>query len=97
MFGLGFGSLLLFLSLWDSTSESLEEPCLQRHAFQGKIMAADVVNIFVIMVIGVIIADMLMPGHAAGTKALFNGISSIWQTSVNAMLGQPTKPPVQVV
>lgn len=44
------------------------------------------VNLLVIVAIGVILADLI--AHADGTKALFNGLSSIWTTSVNGMLGQ---------
>lgn len=48
-------------------------------------MAGQVVNLFVLVAIGVIIADML--ARSDGTKALFNGISGLWKTSVQGMLG----------
>ena len=42
----------------------------------------------VIILFGVIIADLVT--HAEGTKNLFNGMGSIWQASINGMLGQPS-------
>lgn len=45
-------------------------------------------NLFVIMAVGVILADMM--AHADGTKALFGGVSSLWQVGVNGMLGKGT-------
>jgi hypothetical protein len=47
---------------------------------------SNVVNLFVIITVGVILADMI--GHIDGTNALFKGISDIWTTSVNGMLGK---------
>lgn len=44
-------------------------------------------NLIVIILAGVIIADLIAPGHIDGTKALFNGVSNLWATSVNGMLG----------
>ena len=51
----------------------------------------EVINLLVLIAVGVIIADMLVPTHFEGTKAIFNGFGSMWQTGVNALLGQPTK------
>lgn len=51
-------------------------------------MGGQVLNLFVIMAVGVIVADMI--AHAAGTNAFFGGMGSLWQTGVNGMLGQPT-------
>lgn len=66
-------------------------------------MGAQVINLFVIIAVGVIVADMV--AHWQGTQALFNGIASIWSISVNGMLGNTPPPtagtgtskPVQVV
>jgi len=43
-------------------------------------------NLFVLMAIGVIIADLV--AHSAGTAALFSGTSNLWQIGVNGMLGK---------
>jgi len=51
-------------------------------------MVGHVVNIFVIIAVGVIIADMV--ANAAGTNALFQGMGGIWKVGVNGMLGKPT-------
>jgi purine-cytosine permease-like protein len=51
-------------------------------------MVGHVVNIFVIMAVGIILADMV--ANANGTSALFNGMGGIWKTGVNGMLGKPT-------
>lgn len=45
-------------------------------------------NLFVLIVIGVILADMIK--NAAGTNALLGTTAGIWQTGVNGMLGQTT-------
>jgi hypothetical protein len=49
-------------------------------------MGAKVINLFVIVAAGVILADMI--ANAKGTTALFNGLGGIWKTSVNGMLGK---------
>lgn len=49
-------------------------------------MAGHVINLFVIMAAGVIIADMV--ANAAGTKALFDGFGNLWKIGVNGMLGK---------
>lgn len=51
-------------------------------------MVGHVLNIFVIMAVGIIIADMV--ANAAGTTALFNGMGGIWKSGVNGMLGKPS-------
>lgn len=52
-------------------------------------MGAKVVNLFVIVAAGVMLADMI--ANPDGTKAFFNGIGGIWKVSVNGMLGKPSK------
>lgn len=37
---------------------------------------------------GVIVAGLIMPKNVPGTKALINGLTGLWQTSVNGLLGQ---------
>lgn len=51
-------------------------------------MGGQVVNLLVIVAVGVILADMI--AHASGTNALFKGVSGMWTTSVNGMLGKPS-------
>lgn len=45
-----------------------------------------IVNLLVIVAIGVILADMIK--NVSGTNSLFSGISGMWKTSVNGMLGK---------
>lgn len=52
-------------------------------------MGAKVVNLFVIIAVGVMLADLI--ANPAGTKAFFNGIGGIWKVSINGMLGKPSK------
>jgi hypothetical protein len=52
-------------------------------------MGGQVINLFVIMAVGVIIADLV--AHSDGTGKLFGGIASLWQIGVNGMLGNTTK------
>jgi hypothetical protein len=49
-------------------------------------MGQKIVNVFVIVAVGVMLADMV--GNANGTSALFNGLGGLWKTSVNGMLGK---------
>jgi len=49
-------------------------------------MGAKIINLFVIIAAGVMLADMI--ANASGTSAFFNGIGGIWKTSVNGMLGK---------
>lgn len=51
-------------------------------------MAGQVMNLFVIMAIGVILADLV--ANANGTNALFGGTASLWKIGVNGMLGKPS-------
>lgn len=57
-------------------------------------MAGHVMNLFVIMAVGVIIADLVI--HQPGTKTLFSGLGNLWSVGVNGMLGTaPSVTPVQ--
>jgi hypothetical protein len=49
-------------------------------------MGQKIVNLFVIMAIGVMVADLV--ANASGTNALFNGLGGVWKTGVNGMLGK---------
>lgn len=49
-------------------------------------MGGHVVNLFVIIAFGVMLADMI--AHADGTNALFGGMSNLWKIGVNGMLGK---------
>jgi hypothetical protein len=51
-------------------------------------MAGQVVNLFVIMAFGVMLADMVANGQ--GTTSLFNGLAGMWKIGVNGMLGKPS-------
>jgi hypothetical protein len=51
-------------------------------------MGGQVINLFVIIAVGVMLADMLT--HSSGTSALFSGMSNMWRIGVNGMLGQPS-------
>lgn len=51
-------------------------------------MGAKIVNLFVLVIAGVMLADMI--GNAGGTKALFDGVGGLWKTGVNGMLGKPS-------
>ena len=46
----------------------------------------NVINLFVLMAMGVILADMI--AHAGGTNALFSGTANLWKIGVNGMLGK---------
>lgn len=52
-------------------------------------MGAKVINLFVIVAVGTMLADMI--ANPSGTKAFFDGIGAVWQTSINGMLGKPSK------
>ena len=49
-------------------------------------MGQRVVNLAVIIVGGVMLADAI--ANPKGTAALFNGLGSLWKTSVNGLLGK---------
>jgi hypothetical protein len=51
-------------------------------------MGAKVINLFVIVAAGVMLADMI--ANPDGTKAFFGGLADIWKTSTNGMLGKPS-------
>lgn len=51
-------------------------------------MVGHVMNLFVIIAAGVIIADLV--ANASGTKALFDGTGNLWKIGVNGMLGKPS-------
>jgi len=51
-------------------------------------MGERIVNLFVIVAAGVMLANMI--ANPAGTKAFFDGIGEIWKTSTNGMLGKPS-------
>ena len=48
-----------------------------------------IMNLLVLIVIGVIIADMLSKWQ--GTNSILQTTAGIWTTGVNGMLGQTTK------
>jgi hypothetical protein len=45
-----------------------------------------ILNLAVTIVGGVMLADLV--AHSDGTTALFNGVGSLWKTSINGLLGQ---------
>lgn len=47
-------------------------------------------NVVVLIVMGVMLADLV--AHKDGTAAVFSGVGSLWKTSINGLLGQPTTP-----
>lgn len=49
-----------------------------------------VLNLAALIVMGVMLADLVIPSHVQGTNALFNGIGGLWKTSVNGLLGSTT-------
>jgi hypothetical protein len=51
-------------------------------------MGARIVSLFVIVAMGVMLADAL--ANPKGVKALFDGMGSLWKVSVNGMLGKPS-------
>lgn len=51
-------------------------------------MAGQVMNLFVIMAGGVILADLV--ANSTGTKTLFDGLANMWKIGVNGMLGKPS-------
>lgn len=48
---------------------------------------AKFVTIVVIILFGIMLADMI--ANPAGTNSFFNGVGGLWSTSTNAMLGKP--------
>lgn len=51
-------------------------------------MRGGIVVIAFIIVVGVIIANTL--ANPRGTKVVFDGITGLWRTSVNGLLGKTT-------
>lgn len=45
-----------------------------------------IADIAVLVVAGVIIANLVQPGRQTGT--LVNGVTGLWQTSINGLLGK---------
>lgn len=45
-----------------------------------------ILNLAVVIVGGVMLADLI--ANSDGTKALFNGIGSLWGMSINGLLGK---------
>lgn len=43
-------------------------------------------DVVTLVVMGVILANLV--ANASGTKTIFDGVSGLWQTSVNGMLGK---------
>ena len=48
----------------------------------------NVINLFVLIAMGVILADMI--ANVNGTNAMFAGVSNLWKIGVNGMLGKPS-------
>lgn len=48
-----------------------------------------IMNVIILIVIGVIIADLLQPSNIQGTTTLLRTTSQFWTTGVNGMLGKP--------
>jgi hypothetical protein len=48
----------------------------------------NVINLFVLVAIGVMLADMI--ANVNGTNAMFSGVSNLWKIGVNGMLGKPS-------
>lgn len=45
-----------------------------------------ILNLAVVIVGGVMLADLV--ANSQGTQTLFNGIGSLWTTSINGLLGK---------
>lgn len=45
-----------------------------------------ILNLAVVVAGGVMLADLV--ANAEGTKNLFNGVGSLWQMSINGLLGK---------
>lgn len=45
-----------------------------------------VLNLLVVIVGGVMLADLV--ANSTGTKTLFDGVGSLWQMSINGLLGK---------
>lgn len=51
------------------------------------------INVVILIVYGIIIADLVLPSHVQGTNTLVTGLSNIWGNTTNALLGQTATPP----
>jgi hypothetical protein len=51
-------------------------------------MGNRVINLFVLAAIGVIVADLV--ANPKGTQTIVDGVTGLWRTSVNGMLGKPS-------
>jgi hypothetical protein len=51
-------------------------------------MGYAVIQLGVLIVIGVILANMI--ANSAGTTSFFNGLGGLWGTSINGLLGKPS-------
>jgi hypothetical protein len=49
-------------------------------------MGYNVANLAMLIVIGVILANMI--ANASGTTAFFNGLGNLWGKSINGLLGK---------
>ena len=49
-------------------------------------MVGHVMNLFVIIAVGVMLADLV--ANVNGTNALFSGMGNMWRVGVNGMLGK---------
>jgi len=49
-------------------------------------MVGHVMNLFVLIAVGVILADLV--ANVNGTNALFSGMGNMWKVGVNGMLGK---------
>lgn len=45
-----------------------------------------ILNLAVVIAGGVMLADLV--ANSEGTKSLFNGVGSLWQMSINGLLGK---------
>lgn len=51
-------------------------------------MGFQFINLAMLIVIGVILANMI--ANANGTSSFFNGLGGLWGTSINGLLGKPS-------
>lgn len=52
-------------------------------------MGNRIFNLAALIVVGVIIANLV--ANSKGTSTLINGVTGLWGTSVNGLLGKPGK------
>jgi predicted membrane chloride channel (bestrophin family) len=51
-------------------------------------MGSRVFDLAGLIVVGVIVANLLLPRNNAGLKTVINGVQGIWGQSINGLLGQ---------